>query len=97
MKHLIKSDLQYTVSTMSEADQLEQKMRQNGNYIVQAFEKKKKQITTREKIGGKTVLETEEFVLCNVRLIFNDLKNPIDDIDIEFKKGSFTPSFEQKI
>ena len=85
--YLLKSKISYRVETMAEADSLEQNFRKNGNFEVARFDKKQKQHTVKEKDDRGKVIDAyiDRYVLCEIKLEFNDEKNPLSDVNLLIK------------
>lgn len=88
-KFLINSTIQYVVDSMSEADELEQNIRANHNYDVVSFAKKQKVKRYKEKVGKETLVSEEPYVLCTVKMSFNDEKFPcvLNDLVVKSSTG----------
>lgn len=77
MKYLVKTTETYRVNTVAEVEQLHQALREEKHSTLSAFNYKTKYIKEKGEI-------IEEYQLVVATRIFNDEKEPINDIQISY-------------
>ncbi|MEG0153063.1 hypothetical protein [Clostridium sp.] len=79
-KHLIKTTEVYRVDTVSEVEVFHTDLKNDGNFVLDGFGYKQKQI----KEKGEVV---EEYNLVTVKKLFDDEKYPSHDVDITYNRA----------
>ncbi|MEG0153518.1 MAG: hypothetical protein RR744_10175 [Cellulosilyticaceae bacterium] len=80
-RYLIKSTDYYRIDSLTEVEEFHKELKNNSKFELDSFGYKQKQVKQKGEI-------IDEYCLVTVKKIFNDEKEPMSDIDVNYERES---------